>query len=448
MGSPANRSELQALLNLSLPIVLGQWTQMAMHTIDTAMVGRLGVEAVAASSLGSIATAPFFMALGGLGAALPPLMARLVAANDRTGADRLLRQAWTCGLLLSIATAAFFTYAVAWLPANGQPESVMTAARSFGTILIWSLIPTMLLQNLRGLAEANNRPWLPLGNIALGLLVNVACNVVLIYGWGPIPALGVPGAAIGTCIARVVMLAHFALVIWRRPELRPAAGWLTQPWSWTGLRAYVQTGALTAASIVLVVGSGVVMTFFIARNGPSVLAAHEIARQVWMLAYVIPIGWSTAAAVRTGWWLGRGDMAALRNSVRITFLVGSGIGLALALGILAFHRWLPHVFLGSMAQEFQPVAEQASRLLLITAVLLAFEGVLLTAVGVCRGLLYMAPVAAVYLVSYWVLGLGAGRWLGQPERWGVAGVWIGLGFGVSIGAVFLTVMTRRRLQRL
>src|SRR6185436_12432494 len=93
-NSPAPPSELRALLNLALPIALGQWAQMAMHTIDTAMVGRLGVEAVAASSLGSIAVAPFFMALGGLGAALPPLMARMVAAQDRAGADRLLRQAW------------------------------------------------------------------------------------------------------------------------------------------------------------------------------------------------------------------------------------------------------------------------------------------------------------------------------------------------------------------
>jgi multidrug resistance protein, MATE family len=87
--------ELRALRNLAFPLVLGQWTQMAMHTIDTAMVGRLGIDAVAASSLGSVATAPFFMAMGGLGAALPPMMVRMLAAQDRTAADRLLRQAWS-----------------------------------------------------------------------------------------------------------------------------------------------------------------------------------------------------------------------------------------------------------------------------------------------------------------------------------------------------------------
>jgi len=71
----------------------------------------------------------------------------------------------------------------------------------------------MLLQNLRGFAEAHARPWLPLGNIVLGLVVNVSCNAVLIYGLGPVPAFGVPGAAMGTCIARVAMLAHFVWIL-------------------------------------------------------------------------------------------------------------------------------------------------------------------------------------------------------------------------------------------
>src|SRR5688572_16625327 len=188
-NSPERSSELRALLNLAFPLVLGQWTQMAMHTIDTAMVGRLGVEAVAASSLGSIATAPFFMAMGGLGAALPPMMARMLAAHDRSAADRLLRQAWSCAVVVALATALIFMFVVRWLPGSGQPEEVQSTARSFGSILIWSGLPMMLVQNLHGLAEAHNRPWLPLVNIALGLAVNVGCNVVLIYGLGPVPAL-------------------------------------------------------------------------------------------------------------------------------------------------------------------------------------------------------------------------------------------------------------------
>jgi MATE family multidrug resistance protein len=443
-------SELRALLNLALPIVLGQWAQMAMHTIDTAMVGRLGVDAVAASSLGSISVAPFFMALGGLGAALPPLMARLVAAGDRVGADRLLRQAWTCALVLTIAAAAGFTFAVRWLPGNGLPEAVVANARSFATILIWTLVPTMLLQNLRGLAEANNRPWLPLTNIVLGLAVNVGCNTVLIYGLGPIPRLGLPGAAIGTCIARLTMLAHFIIVIWRRPELRPAPGWLTRvPCAWTGFRSYLQTGGLTAVSILLVVGSSVVMTFVVARHGPAVLAAHEITRQVWMLAYVIPVGWSTAAALRTGWWLGRGDGAALQRSARLTFLVGSGVGLTLALGILALRGWLPVFFLGPAAHESAAVvAAQAEKLLPIAAFLLLCEGILLTSVGICRGLSHMLPVAAAYLFSYWLLGLGAGIYWSRPERGDVRGVWLGMALGVSLGAAWLVLVTIRRLRRM
>ena len=102
-----------------------------------ASLRRIWFQRKAASSLGSIAVAPFFMALGGLGAALPPLMARMVAAQDRGGADRLLRQAWTCGVVLAVAVAATFMFAVRWLPANGQPAVVRETAAQFSSILIW-----------------------------------------------------------------------------------------------------------------------------------------------------------------------------------------------------------------------------------------------------------------------------------------------------------------------
>ena len=73
---------MQALGYLALPMILGQWTQMAMHAIDTAMVGRLGIEAVAASSLGNLATGSFFPLVAAVGAALPPLAAQAISGGQ------------------------------------------------------------------------------------------------------------------------------------------------------------------------------------------------------------------------------------------------------------------------------------------------------------------------------------------------------------------------------
>jgi Na+-driven multidrug efflux pump len=59
----------------------------------------------------------------------------------------------------------------------------------------------------------------------------------------------------------------------------------------------------------------------------------------------------------------------------------------------------------------------------------------------------MGPVAAIYLLSYWCIGLGAARWLGEPSRWGLPGVWLGMGFGVFTGACWLSFVTVRRIRR-
>jgi MATE family multidrug resistance protein len=428
-------------------MTLGQFTQLAMHAIDTAMVGRLGVDAVAASAIGNLTTGAVFLTLGAIGAALPPLAARALAAGDRNAADRLLRHAWLLSAVLSLVAIGGFAWALRWLPLTGQPEAVLAQARPYALVLICSLLPMMLLQNLRGFAEAHARPWLPLGNILLGLLVNVACNAVLIYGAGPFPAMGVPGAAVGTGIARLVMLAHFAWVLHRRPELRPATGWLTTGgWSREIFASYLRLGLTTAAAIVLVIGSGLVVALWATRLGPEALAAHEIARQVWLLGYVVPLGWSFAVGLRVAMCLGSEDSARLQASIRSALIAGGAAGVVLGTVVWLGRHALPPVFLGANAPA--AVAGPASNLLAVVSLIFVCEGVFLAAVGICRGIGWMAPVALAYLLSYWGIGLGLGRWLGAPERQGLVGLWLGPTIGLAVGAIALTAACLRRTRRL
>jgi MATE family multidrug resistance protein len=440
-------TEVRALGHLALPLVLGQFTQLAMHAIDTAMVGRLGIEAVAASSIGNVTTGAVFLTLGAIGAALPPLAARALAAGDRPSADRFLRHAWLSSAVLSLVAIAGFAFALRWLPLTGQPEAVLDQARPYALVLIWSLLPMMLLQNLRGYAEAHSRPWLPLGNIVLGLVVNVACNLVLIYGAGPVPALGVPGAAIGTGIARVAMLVHFAIVLHRRPEVRPSPGWWRHGgWSRAVFTAYLRLGLMSAAAILLVIGSGLVVYLWAARLGPAALAAHEIARQVWVLGYVVPLGWSFAVGLRVAMGLGVRDEARLRATIRAALLVGGVAGLMLGALVWLGRHALPSLFLGATPQP--EVAASATALLVVVSLIFACEGLFLAAVGVCRGLGRMAPVALAYLASYWGVGLALGHWLGAPHRHGVVGLWLGPTLGLVGGAFGLAWFCIARARRL
>lgn len=446
-GEGRRTAEWARLLHLALPITLGQWVQMAMHTIDTAMLGRVGVETVAASSLGSIALAPFFLGIGAVGAALPPLVAQSLGAGDDRGAARWLRHGRVCALVLSLISVGAFYYLVRWMPENGQPAAVVEGAQTYGLIVIWSLIPVMLLQNLRGWAEAHERPWLPMGNIALGLVINVGANAVLIHGLGPVPPLGLTGAAMGTCLARLAMWAHFAWVLRRQPDLRPVAtGATAGPWSRDIFARYLKLGATTAAATLLVVGVGIVLVFWAARLGPAVLAAHEIARQMWLLSYILPFGWSMAVALRCAHWAGGGDAEGLRRCARLSLGIGGLGGVVLGLGLGLGREWWPLVFLGA-DQAGSPTAELASRVLGWAALWVACESAFLAAVGVCRGLVRMVPVAVAYLGAYWMVGLSLAFWLGQPARWGLEGLWIGMVGGIAVGTTALLLYTWGQVRR-
>lgn len=217
---------------LAIPMVAGQAMQVGLHAIDAAMVARLGTEPLAQAAMGNSAAALFYFIGAGLGSTVPVLAARAFGTGDRRRLDLVLRHGLTVSTLYGVGCVVVFAALVSRILPWFGPAELAQAAQPYAVLLIGSLVPALVLQNLRGYAEAQNRPWLPLVNIGVGVVLNVVLNFGFIYGrWG-FPAWGLTGAAVGTLLARCGMLAHFVWVLRRERELRPAAG----AWRWVAPR--------------------------------------------------------------------------------------------------------------------------------------------------------------------------------------------------------------------
>jgi len=267
-------------------------------------------------------------------------------------------------------------------------------------------------------------------------LLNLAGNWVFVFGHLGAPALGARGSGWATCVSRIYMAAVLIAYTW----IRDRAGLWKAPWKPdpARIRELVRLGLPAALQIVFEVGVFATATTLIGRLGAATLAAHQVAINAASFSYMVPLGIGSAAAVRVGQALGRGDTAAARRSGWTAMLFGAGFmtcaGLVYVLAperIIRLHSPDPNVLSAGIS------------LLAIVAAFQIFDGIQSVATGALRGTGDTRTPMLCHLLSYWGLGLPVGYFLCFHRGWGAVGMWTGLFVAiVMIGCALLIVWSR------
>lgn len=440
------RAEFRALTALALPVVVVQVGLMGMGVVDSVMVAHLSARALASVALGNIY---FFnvivFAMGAL-FALDPIVAQAVGAGDDAAVARGIQR----GLVLSVGLTVFCALLMA--PAGSvitlarQPAEIVPDAAAYVRISIAGALPFLAFIVLRQSLQAMGRVAPIVIVTIIANLLNVGLNWVFIYGHLHVPMLGVEGSAIATVLSRWAMF--FGLVALAWPALRPYLSTRrTDTLRAKPLARMLAVGLPIGFQQVLEVGAfgtiGLVMGWF----GTDQVAAHQIAIQLASLTFMVPVGISTAGAVRVGHAIGAQDGDRARRAARVSFICGVGFMSLTALLFLTVPLWLARLFTHDAT-----VIGLAVLLIPVAGVFQVFDGIQAVAAGVLRGIGdTRAPMAAM-LAGYWFIGLPVSLYLGFRTSAGPTGLWWGFVAGLSSTALFLTLrvmaLFRGELHRL
>jgi multidrug resistance protein, MATE family len=270
-------------------------------------------------------------------------------------------------------------------------------------------------------------------------VVNVFVNWILVYGKLGFPALGVNGSAWATLFARVTMAMYlFAVILYRERDAASSVfSNLRLELAW--FKRLIALGAPAATQVTLEVGVFAAATALAARLPPAALAAHQIAINYAALTFMVPLGISSAAAVRVGHAVGRGDGPAASRAGWTALLFGVLFMSTAALAFLAAPRLLLSAFTSD-----EGVVGVGVTLLFVAALFQLFDGVQGVATGALRGLGDTRTPMLWNLFGHWAVGLPVGYWLCFGAGFGAVGLWWGLSLGLIIcGAVLLVVWARR-----
>lgn len=437
------------MFSLALPVVLAEMGWMTMGMADTLMVGRLSPEAIGAVGLGSSIVLAVCIFAMGLLLGLDTLVSQAFGAGDIDACHRWLVHGVVLALGLSVPVVGLLLWISSGLDTWGLDPKVLALTRPYVDIVTWSVPPLLLYAAFRRYLQGMGivRPVM-LALLAANI-VNVFVNWVLIYGNLGAPALGVPGAAWATVLSRVTMMAALlATILYREREQRrdfPDArggvlGSLTLEMAW--FRRLLALGTPAATQLTLEVGAFAAATALVGRLAPASLAAHQIAINYAALSFMVPLGISSAGAVRVGHAVGRRDPegAARAGWTALLFAVLFMSGAAAV--FLAAPRALIRAFTADAG-----VLEVGVTLLFVAAAFQLFDGVQGVATGVLRGLGDTRTPMLWNLAGHWFIGLPLGYSLCFLLGFGVIGLWWGLSVGLVICGVALLCVWMRRIHQ-
>ena len=436
-------SELKPLLRLAGPVVVAELGWMAMGMVDVIMVGPLGPAAIGAVGVGTALHMGFAIFGMGLLLGLDTVVSQAYGRRDVDECHRWLVQGTWLAVVSVLPLIAICLTVVQLMPRIGFHPDVMPLARDYLSIVIWSTLPLLLYAAFRRYLQGMHVVKPLVIALVTANVVNVIGNWVFVYGNLGVPAMGVAGAAWTTFVSRIYMMLVLlaAIVVYDR---RRKSGLSVMSWrpDTARLRRLVGLGLPAASQVTLEVGAFAAATVLAGRLDPVSTASHQIALNIAATAFMIPLGLSSAGAVRVGTRVGERDPAGARHAGWTALAVGVGVTAVTGLLFLV----MPRPLIGLFSRDAAVLALGAS-LLFVAAVFQLFDGLQAVATGVLRGLGDTRVPMIANLVGHWCIGLPLGYTLCVPVGLGVIGLWWGLSSGLIVCGVVLLWAWHRRVAR-
>ncbi len=462
------------MLSLATPVVVAELGWMTMGMVDILMVGRVSPEAIGAVGIGSSLFLAVDIFAMGLLLGLDTLVAQAFGAGRLDECHVWLVHGVALALALSVPITAALWLVSANLDAWGLHPAVLEPTRAYLDAVTWSLVPLLLYASFRRYLQGMGVVRPVMVALVLANVMNAVCNWIFIFGRLGAPALGVRGAAWATVASRLVMAGVLlAVIVYRERDLglpRRSAGLSAGARSakvegakglprrsaegakvglfHTPMRLrrsrmtrLVTLGFPAAMQVTLEVGVFAAATALAGRFAPAALAAHQIALQFAGVTFMIPLGVSSAAAVRVGHAVGRRDPAGVRRSGWTAIAISAAFMLCAAVVFIAF----PRVLIGAFTRDAGVLAHGAS-LLFVAAIFQLFDGLQGVTTGVLRGLGDTRSPMLWNLAGHWFIGLPLGYVLAFVAGIGVIGLWWGLSTGLIICGVALVIVWMRHLR--
>jgi putative MATE family efflux protein len=412
-------SIVRALVRLAIPIVLANILQTAYQITDTFWVGRLSAEAVAAVSL----CFPISFLLIAIGGGLPIAGSVLIAQYKGRGDERAMNHVaaqtlimvFVVSLLLSTVGFMYSEPIMRFMGAepNVLPDAVRFLQFTFvGFVFVFAFFVYQSL--MRGLGVVQT----PMYIVGVTVLLNFVLDPLFIFGYGPVPALGVAGAAMATLSTQALATVIGFWLLFRGShglrlrlaDFRPDFRVIAQTFR-LGLPASIEqcTRALSLT----------VMTLLVSSFGTIVVASFGVGLRILTFIIIPAMGLAMATTTLVGQNMGAGKVKRAEQTTLVASLISFFVPTIAGAILFLLANPISAIF---VPQSGAAIAESAM-FIRITAFTFGLIGLQHVITGALRGAGDTMAAMTLSLISTWVILFPVAYVLSRHTSLGARGIW-------------------------
>lgn len=408
----------KAVILLAIPMMLEMSMESVFAVVDIFFVSHLGKHATSTVGLTeSVITIVYSLAMG-ISMAASAMVARRIGEKNKPGASRAAGQS----IVLSIAITIVISvpgaiFAADILRMMGAEEAAIAEGTVYTRIIMGGSVVIMLLFLINGIFRGAGNPMIAMKSLWLANICNIILCPLLIRGWGPVPALGLTGAAIATTTGRGIGVLYQLYHLFNGKGVIQLALQHFRP-AWSILRALSNIAWPGAFQFLIGSGSWIVLAAIVAHTGHSEASAgYQIALRIVMFFILPAWGMSNAAATLVGQNLGARLPQRAEESVAKTVKYNALFMGVVSCIFLVFAEWIVSFF-----TEEPDVKAYAVLAMRIISAGYIFYGIGMVISNAFNGAGDTRTPTWVNLFGFWFFQIPIAWLMANTFNWGPAGV--------------------------
>ena len=429
----------RGIVLLAIPMILEMAMESVFAIVDLFFVSKLGKHAVSTVGLTeSVLTIIYSVAIGFSMAATAVVARRVGEKNEKGAASAAMQSIWL-GLFFIIIVSVFgVIYADDILRLMGAEPETIAMGTTYTRLMMGSSTIIMLLFLINGIFRGAGDASIAMKSLTIANLCNIILCPVLINGWGPIPELGLTGAAIATCIGRSVGVFYQLYHLFNGKHIvKLTAASLKAEWD--VIRTLVSVAWPATLQFIIMSCSWIFLAKLVAETGQSAgSAGYQTALRVIMFCILPAWGLSNAAATLVGQNLGannpaRAEEAVLKTAKYNTIFMG-------IISVIFFTAASPIVSLFTDNKEVNDIAVEALRIISVGYI---FYGVGMVLVNAFNGAGDTRTPTLLNLFGFWLFQVPLAYLLAKYFEMGPTGVFIAVPVAESAITVAAFILFKR-----